>query len=165
MRLPFLTVRTRSPEETKSLGHALGELVVPGEVLLLMGDLGSGKTTFVQGFARGLQVPQQVTSPSYMLMHQYEGRYPMLHVDLFRCGMAQEVIDLGLEELMEPPWVVVIEWGEKAAPLVTQDFLEVELHWDDEDDFRTVQLRPFGKWREKMRVLTDAVRGWVAEGA
>lgn len=165
MRLPFLTVRTRSPEETRSLGHALGELVVPGEVLLLMGDLGSGKTTFVQGFARGLEVVGPVVSPSYTLMRHYEGRYPMVHVDLFRCGRAQEVIDLGLEELMEPPWVVVIEWGEKAAPLVTTDFLEVEFHWDDEDESRTVQLRPFGKWREKMRVMTDAVRGWVAEGA
>jgi tRNA threonylcarbamoyladenosine biosynthesis protein TsaE len=164
LKLPFLTARTRSAEETRGLGQALGELVAPGDVVLLMGDLGSGKTTFVQGFARGLGVPDTATSPSYTLMHQYEGRYPMLHVDLFRCGRAQEVIDLGLEEMLEPPWVVAIEWGEKAAPLVAADFLEIEFHWDESDeDSRTIQFRPYGRWRDKMRILTDAVRGWVAE--
>lgn len=162
MRLPFLTVRTRSAAETQSLGQALGELASPGDVLLLTGDLGTGKTTFVQGFARGLGVTGDCSSPSYTLMHAYEGRLPMLHADLYRCVSANEVLDLGLEEMMEAPWVVVIEWGEKAAPLVSTDFLELEFSWEQDEDDRTIQLRPYGRWRDKMRTLTDAVRGWVA---
>ena len=162
MRLPFLTVRTRSADETRELGTTVGELVGPGDVLLLMGQLGAGKTTFLQGFAAGLGVPERATSPSYTLMHQYEGgRLPMLHVDLYRCGGTSDVFDLGLDEMLEAPWVVAIEWGERAAALVPDDFLEVELHPDEgSDDVRTVEFRPFGRWRDKLRTLTDALQSF-----
>lgn len=166
MRLPFLAVRTRSAQETRALGQALGALVLPGEVVLLEGDLGAGKTTFVQGMADGLGVTEPCRSPSFTLVHEYDGRYPFLHVDLFRCARPQEVIDLGLEELLEPPNVVAIEWGEKAAPFVPEDHLEVEFSWDENDDeVRTIQFRPYGRWRERMRALNDSVRGGNAEGA
>jgi tRNA threonylcarbamoyladenosine biosynthesis protein TsaE len=145
----------------------VGELVLPGEILLLIGDLGTGKTTFVQGLAEGLGVTEPTTSPSYTMMHSYEGRYPLLHVDLFRCTRPQEVIDLGLEDMMEAPWVVAIEWGEKAFSLVADDYLEVEFAWDlDDENVRTLQFRPFGRWRDRMRELSDSVRTWTgAEGA
>ncbi|HVE92743.1 MAG TPA: tRNA (adenosine(37)-N6)-threonylcarbamoyltransferase complex ATPase subunit type 1 TsaE [Actinomycetota bacterium] len=161
MRLPFLAVRTRSSDETTALGEQLGRLLLPGEVLLLTGTLGSGKTTFVQGLAKGLGVEDPCVSPSFTLMRSYEGRYPLLHVDLYRCSGPAEVADLGLEEMLDPPWVAAIEWGEKAGPMVGEDHLEIEFAWDDTgDDSRIIQFRPFGRWRDRMRVVSDSVHDW-----
>ena len=165
MRLPFLAVRTRSPSETRTLGVLLGNLVLPGEVLLLLGGLGTGKTTFVQGLAQGLEVEGQCRSPSFTMMSAHEGRYPLVHVDLYRCSTPQEVVDLGLDQMLDAPNVVAIEWGEKAGPIVTDDYLEVEFEWDDaDDDTRLIQFRPFGRWQERMRELGDAVRDWAGKG-
>ncbi len=104
--------KTRSPEETRSLGERMARELVPGDVLLLYGDLGSGKTTFVQGLARGLGVPEEVyvVSPSFALIHEYPGRIPLFHVDLYRLS-PEEVDDLGLAEII-PRGVTVIEWSE-----------------------------------------------------
>lgn len=166
MRLPFLAVRTRSSEETQALGERVGRLVVPGEILLLTGDLGTGKTTFVQGLGRGLEVTEMPRSPSFVMMHSYEGRYPLLHVDLYRCTSPAEVRELGLEQMLEPPRVSVIEWGEKAAPVVADDYLEVEFAWEEaSEDVRTISFRPFGRWRDRMRELGDSVREWSAHGS
>lgn len=167
MRLPFLTVRTRSADETTSLGRRVGELLLPGEVLLLVGDLGTGKTTFVQGLAQGLGSPTKARSPTFTIMQAHDGgRYPLLHVDLYRCASPVEVIDLGLEELMEPPTVTAVEWGEKAGEIAGRDYLELEFAWDpDEEATRTIQVRPVGRWRERMKELADSVRAWATEGA
>lgn len=165
MRLPFLAVRTRSSEETQALGERVGRLVVPGEILLLTGDLGTGKTTFVQGVGRGLDVAEQPRSPSFVIMHTYDGRYPLLHVDLYRCTSPGEVRELGLEQMLEAPRVSVVEWGEKAAPVVADDYLEVEFAWDDaSEDVRTISFRPYGRWRERMGELGASVRDWSTAG-
>src|SRR5688572_13379191 len=118
MRLDYLTVRTRSADETMSVARALGRIALPGQVVLLIGDLGTGKTTFVQGFARGLDVSELPTSPTFTMVHTYDGRLPLLHVDLYRCESTTDVIGLGLDEMFEPPWVSVIEWGERAGGIV-----------------------------------------------
>lgn len=166
MPLPFLSVRTKSPDETRALGERVGGLVLPGEVLLLTGDLGTGKTTFVQGLGRGLEVDEAPRSPSYVMMHTYEGRYPLLHVDLYRARSAGEVRELGLDQMLEPPRVAVIEWGEKATSVVTDDYLELEFVWDEvSEDVRVISFRPFGRWRGRMRELGDAVRDWATVGA
>lgn len=166
MPLPFLSVRTKSPDETRALGERVGRLLVPGEVLLLTGDLGTGKTTFVQGLGRGLDVTEPARSPSYVMMHTYEGRYPLLHVDLYRCVSSGEVRELGLEQMLEPPRVAVIEWGEKATGVVTDDFLELEFVWDDaSEDVRVISFRPVGRWRGRMGDLREAIREWSGAGA
>jgi tRNA threonylcarbamoyladenosine biosynthesis protein TsaE len=167
MRLPFLAVRTRSADETVSLGRRVGGLLRPGEVLLLTGELGTGKTTFVRGLAVGLGIDEQPTSPTFTMMHVHEGgRYPLLHVDLFRCDSPRAVIELGLEELLDPPSVAAIEWGDKATPIVPVDFLELEFVWDAADeDVRTIHFRPSGRWNERMRELGDEVRSWASGGA
>src|SRR5687767_3245900 len=116
MPVPFLAVRTHSADETTSLGRHIGDLLRPGEVLLLVGDLGTGKTTFVQGLAVGLGITRSPRSPTFTMIHTYEGgRYPLVHVDLYRTDNSSEVGSLGLEELLEPPAVGAVEWGEKAA--------------------------------------------------
>jgi tRNA threonylcarbamoyladenosine biosynthesis protein TsaE len=167
VRLPFLTVRTRSADETTSLGRRVGALLLPGEVLLLVGDLGTGKTTFVQGLAAGLGIGTRARSPTYTMIHSHEGgRFPLLHVDLYRCSSPQEVADLGLEELIEPPTVTAVEWGEKASEVAGRDYLELEFAWDGDDEAtRTIRFLPYGRWRDRMRELAETVRVWATEGS
>lgn len=167
MRLPFLTVRTRSAEETTSLGRRVGALLLPGEVLLLVGDLGTGKTTFVQGLAEGLGVPTKARSPTFTMIHTHEGgRYPLLHVDLYRCSTTGEVYELGLDELLEPPTVAVVEWGEKAGDMAGPDYLELEFAWDpEEESTRTIRFLPAGRWGDRMSELAACVRSWATEGS
>lgn len=166
MRVPFLVVRTRSAAETTDLGRRIADVVRPGEVLLLTGDLGTGKTTFVQGLAEGFGTPRRARSPSFTIVQCHEGgRYPLVHVDLFRLSHSHEVLDLGLEELMSAPAVSVIEWGERALPVAGDNFLELEFEWDAEDaDVRTIRLRPSGRWTQRMGELSECVRSW-AKGA
>ena len=164
MRVPFLAVRTRSAAETMSLGARVGDLLRPGEVLLLVGDLGTGKTTFVQGLATGLGIDGRPRSPTFTMVHSYDGgRYPLVHVDLYRCDNSTEVSSLGLEELLEPPAVAAVEWGEKATRVVGDHYLELAFSWEDEagDDTRTIRFLPVGRWQGRMGELSDAVRAWA----
>lgn len=164
MRVPFLVARTRSATETMELGRNLGPVLRPGEVLLLVGELGTGKTTFVRGLAAGLGVDQRVRSPSFQIVRTHEGgQFPLVHVDLYRLDSASEVFDLGLEELIAPPAVAAIEWGDKASPIAGPDFLELEFSWSpQDDDTRTIRFLPSGRWRDRMGELSETVRSWAA---
>jgi tRNA threonylcarbamoyl adenosine modification protein YjeE len=164
VRVPFLVARTRSAAETTGLGRHLGGLLRPGEVVLLTGELGTGKTTFVRGLAAGLGVDDRVRSPSFQIVRTHgSGRYPFVHIDLYRLGSATEVLDLGLEELIAPPAVAAIEWGDKASPIAGPDYLELEFAWsDDADDSRSIRFLPSGRWRDRMGELGESVRSWAA---
>jgi tRNA threonylcarbamoyladenosine biosynthesis protein TsaE len=124
----LIQLDSASPEDTQLIARKTGELASPGLVLAIEGDLGSGKTCFVQGLARGLDVPAEVyvTSPSYTLVNSYEGRLPLHHVDLYRLGEA-ELEDIGLFDLMKPPAVVAIEWAEHMGAGRPEDILVVRL--------------------------------------
>ncbi|NPA49342.1 MAG: tRNA (adenosine(37)-N6)-threonylcarbamoyltransferase complex ATPase subunit type 1 TsaE [Thermodesulfobacteria bacterium] len=108
-----MEVETRSPEETREFAAQLARKLQVGDVVLLFGDLGAGKTTFVQGLARGLGVPEEcyVQSPTFALINEYPGSVPLFHVDLYRLE-PEDVYDLGLEELLERG-ILVIEWSER----------------------------------------------------
>jgi tRNA threonylcarbamoyladenosine biosynthesis protein TsaE len=164
VRVPFLVARTRSAEETTGLGRHVGQLLRPGEVVLLTGELGTGKTTFVRGLAAGLGITDRVRSPSFQIARTHEGgRFPLVHIDLYRLGSATEVLDLGLEELISAPAVAAIEWGEKASPIAGRDHLELEFAWSpDDEDTRTIRFLPSGRWRERMGDLGESVRAWAA---
>lgn len=169
--LPALEVTTESPEETRILGAALAPLLVPGDVVSLGGDLGAGKTVFVQGVAAALGVQGRVTSPTFTIVHEYEGRYPILHLDIYRLDSFQEVIDLGFEDLLDPSAIVVVEWGEAVAPLLPQRHLEIVLRRDDavpDGDRRTVRFRASGdEWADKlatMRATAEALLDAAAPG-
>lgn len=151
---PFL-VRTRSAEETRRLAVALSPILVPGDMIVLSGDLGAGKTTFVQGLAVGLGIVEQVTSPTFILMKEYlGGRYPLMHMDIYRLGKIQEVIDLGYDEFLDPSYVVVVEWGDMVEPLLPKGHLLVELNYGQSDDERTIGLRPKGDtWEGRMTTV------------
>lgn len=154
-----LSVSSRSPEETRILGAALAPAMVPGDVVSLSGDLGAGKTVFVQGLARALGVETPVTSPTFTLVHEYRGRYPIRHLDVYRLDSFQEVIDLGFEELFDPEAVLVIEWGDAVSPLLPRRFLGVEmLHSaiEEDDETRSVNFRPTGpEWAAKLASMRE----------
>lgn len=159
-----LLATTSAVDETRELACALAALAKPGDVLVLAGDLGAGKTAFVQGFGRGLGVAGRITSPTFTLVHVYEdGRLPVHHLDVYRLDQLSEALDLGLAEMLEDGGVVLIEWGDAIAPLLPHDYLEVRMTFGERDDDRQLSIRPVGLgWAERTKPLADAVNRWVA---
>ena len=157
-----LTVASNSPAETSILGTSLAPVLLPGDVITLSGDLGAGKTTFVQGVASALGVTAPVTSPTFVIIHHYEGRFPVVHMDVYRLEYIQEVLDLGFEELLQPDAVMLVEWGEAVSPLLPRRYLDVEIRrMDDGDDTRMFAFRAVGReWEQKLehvRVTAEAL--------
>ena len=155
-----LRVVTRSVEETRIIGASLAPQLVPGDVISLGGDLGAGKTALVQGIAAALGVRQRVTSPSFTIVHEYEARFPLIHLDVYRLNSIQEVLDLGFEEFLDPDSVVIIEWGEAIAPLLPQKFLDLELQrpadLDANETERILTFWPRGReWVRKIQAMRD----------
>jgi tRNA threonylcarbamoyladenosine biosynthesis protein TsaE len=117
-----------------------------GDLLLLGGDLGAGKTTFTQGVARALGVDGPVTSPTFTLLHCHDGRVlRLLHADVYRLDRLQDVVDLGLPELLDDGTAAVVEWGQLAAPALLPDHLDVRISFGAGDDDRVIDLEPVGE--------------------
>ena len=148
------SVLSTSPDETRILGAALAPSLLPGDVISLSGELGAGKTVFVQGIASALGVEARVTSPTFTIVHEYRGRYPLVHVDVYRLDSFQEVLDLGYDELTDPEAILIVEWGQAVAPLLPRRFLDVDIRRGPPDapaDTRTFLLRPTGpEWAQKL---------------
>lgn len=122
-----LTITTNSEEETQSLGFKLASALAAGDIILLTGELGAGKTVFVKGLAKGLGVKQPVTSPTFTILHIYEGRLPLYHFDLFRLEKIDPLEFANYEEYLFGNGVAVVEWGEKIESLLT-DYLIMSFH-------------------------------------
>jgi tRNA threonylcarbamoyladenosine biosynthesis protein TsaE len=151
-----MAVTTHSARETEAVAAALGELLQRGDLVVLVGDLGAGKTTFVKGVARGLGVREPVTSPTFTIVQEYNGRVPVAHVDVYRLERMQELHDLGFEELLDGQ-VVLVEWGDMVTPALPRERLEVRLTMTDEADSRTIEFVPFGPaWEERIGALRSA---------
>jgi tRNA threonylcarbamoyladenosine biosynthesis protein TsaE len=153
--------RTRAVDDTRSLAAAVAELARADDVILLVGDLGAGKTAFAQGFAAGLGVTEQVTSPTFTLARSYEGRLRMNHLDVYRLERVQEAEDLGIAELVDEGGVTLVEWGDAVLSVLPHDYLEVRLQMID-DDVRDITLGIFGRqWSARSAALSAAVEKWV----
>lgn len=127
-----------NPEATQRLGALLGQLVQAGDVLLLHGDLGAGKTTLTQGLAKGLAIPDRITSPTFALLHEYDGRLPLYHFDLYRLD-SPDLGALGFEEVWEEGHgVVVIEWPERLGAHSPAEHLDVTLNIQEEGRLATL---------------------------
>lgn len=134
-------VTTTSAEETRTLAAALAVALPPEATLALHGDLGVGKTTFVQGLARGLGIREGVTSPTFNIFTLHRGRTNLLHLDAYRIGSAREVEDLLLSDFMIPPWCLAVEWPDKIAAWLPAGTLHLDLGITA-DERHTVKLRP-----------------------
>jgi tRNA threonylcarbamoyladenosine biosynthesis protein TsaE len=124
---------TTSADETRELAASVARVARPGDLIVLVGGLGAGKTCFVQGFARAMGVDEPVTSPTFALVHNYSGRVPVLHADLYRLVSEHEVLDLGLDEALADGAIALVEWGDIAADVLAADRLTVTIADVDEN--------------------------------
>lgn len=123
---------THSPDETDALAAEIARVARPGDLIVLVGGLGAGKTRFVQGFARAVGVAEPVTSPTFALVHNYEGATPLLHADLYRMVSEHEVLDLGIDEALADGSIALVEWGDIASNVLSPDRLTITIHDVDE---------------------------------
>ena len=135
-------IRTESPEETQALGEKLGKRLKPGDVIALIGDLGTGKTCLTQGIARGVGIApnEAVSSPSYILINEYNGKIPIYHIDLYRLETAVEIAELGLGEYIESDGICIIEWAERMADGLPDTYIKIHIAWEDENT-RTIKIQ------------------------
>jgi tRNA threonylcarbamoyladenosine biosynthesis protein TsaE len=164
-----LELVSRTPGETRELAATLAGALRVGDVVALTGELGAGKTCFVQGAAGALGVQDRVTSPSFVLRREYEGRLPILHMDIYRLSTLQEVVDIGYEEVFDQTRVTFIEWGDAMSPLLPQDHLELEFRLPPADlpvvpgdEERRIVVRPRGEdWLRRVGDLRGALERWA----
>jgi len=121
------TVISHSADETRAAGERLGAHLEAGAVVACIGELGAGKTCFLQGLASGLGVESPVTSPTFVLINEYRGRVPVHHLDAYRTESLLEVLDLGIDELMHGDGVTVIEWADKLLPILPAHAITVTI--------------------------------------
>jgi tRNA threonylcarbamoyladenosine biosynthesis protein TsaE len=159
-----LDLVARSLADTHAVAGALAGLVRRGDVLVLAGDMGAGKTAFAQGFAEALGVTEPVTSPTFTLVHSYTtGRLPVHHADLYRLGSLHEVDDLGLGELVEGQGVLLVEWGDVASAVLGAH-LEISLAAvPDDDESRQIAMRDVGGgWATRWDAVLQVMSTWSA---
>lgn len=148
-----LELTTRSPEQTQQFGTRLGKIARPGDVILLVGKLGAGKTCLTQGIAWGLGIDEYAASPSFVLVRELYGRLPLYHLDFYRLENLAEIAELGLDEYFYGQGVSVVEWAEKALSLLPPENLLIEMEYISDNE-RRLELKPSGKrYREMVAQL------------
>lgn len=157
----MIQLTTSSARETREVASKIAALVEQGDLVLLVGELGAGKTTFAQGFGQALGVVDPITSPTFTLAREYEGqRITMHHLDVYRLEQIDEVLDLALPELLDGASVTLIEWGDAIIPALPAEYLEVRLEYGDDDDERVIGVRPVGRrWLSREIELTRTLEG------
>jgi tRNA threonylcarbamoyladenosine biosynthesis protein TsaE len=120
---------SHSSEHTQQLGYSLGQLAQQGDIFLLSGNLGSGKTCLTQGIARGMDIKSTVASPSFVLVREHYGRMPLYHIDLYRLDNIEEIVNLGLEQYFEGDGLCVVEWAEKGLAVFPLEHLLISLEY------------------------------------
>jgi len=150
---------TRSGEETFALGQSIGALLLPGDVILLRGDLGAGKSVLARGLARGVGIDCAMPSPTFTLMQPYEGRIPFYHFDLYRLDDPEEFYAAGLDEYAFGSGAAVIEWPD-CAELMPDDCFEVEILRGSSDDERLISLTALGSAALREEAIGAAGADW-----
>jgi tRNA threonylcarbamoyladenosine biosynthesis protein TsaE len=153
-----LHTTTRAAEETHALGQRLGAILRPGDVVVLDGELGTGKTVVAKGIAVALGVTEPVVSPTFTVVREYDAATPLVHVDVYRLDHLQELHDLGFDDLVGGEAVTVVEWGDRVSAALPSDRLRVLLEPGDGDDERIVSIEAAGiTWAERADALAQVV--------
>ena len=152
-------VTSRSPENTQSVGRILGEHARPGDVFLLVGELGAGKTCLTQGVLWGLGLDEYARSPTFVLVSQYNGRLTLYHMDLYRLDTFDEIADLGLDEYLLGDGLSVVEWAEKAPEIFPEQHLMIQIEYLDE----TTRRLTLASSDEHHAETIDAVKASMAK--
>lgn len=149
------TIITKTPQDLETLGMRLAQLVEPGDFLALDGDLGAGKTLMTQGLAKGLQVQEDITSPTFTIIHEYEtGTLPLYHMDVYRIKHPEELYDLGYEEYFYGEGVTVVEWAQLIEELLPEEYLGIAFTITLEG--RALTLEPHGaRYEQLAKELTE----------
>ncbi len=140
-----LKLISQSPEETQRLGARIGKLAAAGDIFLLVGSLGTGKTCLTQGIARGLNIGEEyVASPSFVLVRELRGRLLLYHIDLYRLNRIEEIVELGIDDYLYGNGVCVIEWAEKGLSVLPREHLLIEISYLTDTE-RKLRFKPKGK--------------------
>ena len=160
-----LEIMSRSPEQTLAMGEALGRALRPGDVVALIGELGAGKTWLTKGMAQGLGVaPDEVTSPTFVLMHLYEGRLRLAHFDAYRLRGSGEMLDLGAEEMFYGDGASVVEWADRVQDALPPDRLDIVLEVAGETSRRMSLAAQGAGAQELLDTFRRSVSGLDCEG-
>ncbi len=146
---------SKSPEDTQGLGRRLGELARAGDVVLLVGELGVGKTCLTQGIAWGLGIEDYTLSPSFVLLREYQGRLPLYHMDLYRLETVEEILDLGLDDYFYGQGISVVEWADRGPGVLPAEHLLIAISYLGENQ-RRLRLEAGG---ERSRELLQGLGG------
>lgn len=149
--------------DTQELAAGLAELSRAGDLLVLVGEMGAGKTAFAQGFALGLGIDEQVTSPTFTIVREYGGgRLALHHLDVYRLDQMREVSELGVAEMLDEQAVMLVEWGDAVLPVLGDQYLEVRIGFGEGDDDRTLELScKGGAWQARHRAVAEALGRWA----
>jgi tRNA threonylcarbamoyladenosine biosynthesis protein TsaE len=158
-----LVLRAKSLDDTHEVAAAVAGLAREGDIILIAGEMGAGKTAFAQGFGRALGVTEPITSPTFTLVHSYETAGVFLHhADLYRLDQLAEVADLGLAELAEHHGIVLVEWGDVVESTFGEHLIVELSAVDDDEEARTLTIGAVGPgWSRRWSTLCDAVSGWA----
>lgn len=157
-----LACNTDGVDGTRALAGAVAEIVETGDLVVLVGDLGAGKTAFVQGFAASLGVTAPVTSPTFTLANRYEGDMVVNHVDVYRFDRLEEAHDLALPELLDDG-VTLVEWGDTISSVLPAQRLSVTIRFGAGDDDRSFEMQGWGEaWHRRTALLRAALEPWWA---
>jgi tRNA threonylcarbamoyladenosine biosynthesis protein TsaE len=159
-----IELRTETADDTRAAGQAFAALLRARDAVILTGELGAGKTTLVQGIARGLDVHDQVVSPTFTLVREYRGRLDIAHVDVYRLDRIQDVMDLGLEELGDGDAVLLVEWGDVIEEILPADHVTIELTAAEAGEVRRIVLSPGGRtWIERWERVEQVLSPWSVD--
>ncbi len=150
----MITMHTNSADETRAVAARIAPILRAGDLLILSGDLGGGKTAFVQGLAAAMGISEPVTSPTYVLAQTYEGPLRLHHLDLYRLDSAAEVMDLAVPELLADRAVTAIEWGERFLEQLPPEYLQIRFALGNGIDERILEIEPVGpSWQSRIEAL------------
>lgn len=149
----MVKIYLENEEQTKDIGYKLGQLVTPKSVICLIGDLGAGKTTMTQSLAKALEVDDYITSPTFTIVNEYEGRIPLYHFDVYRIRSSDEMYDIGFDEYIDGDGVCIIEWANLIEDILPNEYLYIEMNYKETG--REMILTPKGeKYEEIVKELT-----------